>query len=320
MNFFKRRKRQNRRVPRDVNLDVRLSNDQVRSRRMRVVGRVLVVVFAVAFAGFILVRGGGSIANYLLFENPAYTLKHVQVATDGALSPDLIRSWMKLSPAQNLYALDLARVERDLKLVPWIKRVEMERVLPDTLKVRVLEREPVAQLVTAVQMPDRSVQRRVIHVDATGWTMPELDNSRRAVPLAVPENYPVLTGLSLSDASSGRVLDQPGVVAALDLIREFDTSPMAGMVELAEIDVGRPGLLRVITSQRTEVFFDAQDLPKQLGRWRQIHDTLSAYGKAASSIDLSIANNVPVRYVEASNVPTVPQRSNRPTRTRPRHV
>jgi cell division protein FtsQ len=320
MNLFKRRQRRNRRVPRDVNLDVRLSNDQVRSRRMRWVGRALVVVFALAFVGFIFVRGGGLVADHLLFKNPAYTLRSVAVTTDGAMSPAYLQACMNLPAAQNLYDLSLGDVEKRLRLVPWIKRVEMERVLPDTLKVRVLEREPVAQLVTAVQMPDRSIQRRVFHVDATGWTMPELDNSRRAVPLAVPESYPVLTGLSLSDASSGRVLTAPGVVAALELIREFDTSPMAGMVELAEIDVGRPGLLRVITSQRTEVFFDAQDLPRQLARWRMIHDTLSAYAKTASSIDLSIANNVPVRYVDANGAPPVPQRSNRPTRTRPRHV
>ena len=44
MTFLKRKKAKNRRVPRDVNLDVRLSTDQVRSRRLRITGRVLSVV------------------------------------------------------------------------------------------------------------------------------------------------------------------------------------------------------------------------------------------------------------------------------------
>jgi cell division protein FtsQ len=320
MTFFKRKKAKNRRVPRDVNLDVRLSTDQVRSRRLRITGRVLSVVFALVAVVFVFWRGGQIVSDHFLFSNPAYTLKRVQVTTDGAISPDLLRAWMNLQPSQNLYALDLARVERDLKLIPWVKRVEMERILPDTLKVRVLEREPVAQLVTAAAMPDGSIQRLVYHVDATGWVMPELDNTRRALPLAVAEIYPVLTGLPLTEARVGRVLDQPAVKAALNLVREFDISPMAGMVELAEIDVSRPGLLRVLTTQRTEVFFDTDDLPAQLRRWRSIHDTLAAYGKAAASVDLSISNNVPVRYVEASNIPNVPPRTNKPSRTRPRHV
>jgi cell division protein FtsQ len=320
MNLLKRTKRKNRRVPRDVNLDVRLSTDQVRSRRLRVTGRVLSIVFAFAAVVLTLWYGGKVGANHFLYENPAYTLKRVLVTTDGAMSPDLLRTWMNLKPSQNLYALDLARVDRDLKLIPWVKRVEIKRILPDTLVVRVLEREPVAQLVTAAAMPDGSIQRLVYHVDATGWIMPELDNARRALPLAVAEVYPVITGLPLTDARVGRVLDQPSVRAALNLIREFDISPMAGMVELSEIDVSRPGLLRVLTSQRTEAFFDVDEVPAQLRRWRAIYDTLAAYGKAASSVDLSISNNVPVRYVEASNIPNVPPRGNRPSRTRNRHV
>jgi cell division protein FtsQ len=321
MSLLKRTKRKNRRVPRDVNLDVRLSTDQVRSRRLRVTGRVLSIVFAFAAVVLTLAYGGKVGFNYFLFENPAYTLKRVLVTTDGAISADLLRAWMELPPSPNLYALKLNTVEQKLKRIPWVKRVESKRILPDTLVVRVLEREPVAQLISADLMPDGSVQRRIIQVDATGWTMPELDNSRRAVQLAVPEVLPTLTGLSLTDSrSTARVLDQPSVKAALDLIREFDISPMAGMVELAEIDVSRPGILRVLTTQRTEVFFDVAEVPAQLRRWRAIQDTLAAYGKAAASVDLSISNNVPVRYVEASNIPNVPPRGNRPSRTRNRHV
>ena len=45
----------------------------------------------------------------------------------------------------NLFALDLSRVKRDLELVPAIESADVERILPHTLKICVTEREPIAQ-------------------------------------------------------------------------------------------------------------------------------------------------------------------------------
>ena len=46
---------------------------------------------------------------------------------------------------QNLLALDLARVKRDLEMVSAIRSATVERMAPHTLKLRVSEREPLAQ-------------------------------------------------------------------------------------------------------------------------------------------------------------------------------
>ena len=56
-------------------------------------------------------------------------------------------------------------------------------------------------------------------------------------------------------------------------------------------------------------------------QWAVVIDTLALADETLAMREfIEHELNVPVRYVEASNVPTVPQRSNRPTRTRPRHV
>lgn len=56
----------------------------------------------------------------------------------------------------NLFALDLARIKRDLELAPAIQSAAVERVLPHTLKIRVTEREPVAQIVVPSLRAGRS--------------------------------------------------------------------------------------------------------------------------------------------------------------------
>ena len=44
----------------------------------------------------------------------------------------------------NLFQLDIASVQRDLGDVSWVRRVDVEKKLPDTLRIKITERVPVA--------------------------------------------------------------------------------------------------------------------------------------------------------------------------------
>jgi cell division protein FtsQ len=44
----------------------------------------------------------------------------------------------------NLFQIDLARVQRDLGGLPWVSRIDIEKNLPDTLRIKIAERKPVA--------------------------------------------------------------------------------------------------------------------------------------------------------------------------------
>lgn len=46
----------------------------------------------------------------------------------------------------NLFRIDIARVRHDLASVSWISRIEIEKKLPDTLRINVMERTPMALL------------------------------------------------------------------------------------------------------------------------------------------------------------------------------
>jgi cell division protein FtsQ len=49
----------------------------------------------------------------------------------------------------NLFQIDIANVQRDLRELSWINRIEIEKKLPDTLRIRVTERTPIALALTA---------------------------------------------------------------------------------------------------------------------------------------------------------------------------
>jgi len=212
-------------------------------------------------------------------------------------------------------------VKRDLELMPLIGSVSVERILPRTLRIRVTERNPVAQ-VNVPRLDGRGgVEVVVFQIDAGGCVMVPLDPQQRAVPLSqVDDQLPVLSGVNLRELQPGRRIESPQVQAALLLIGEFDRSSMAGLVDLRRIDVSAPEVLMATTGQGSEVTFAFQDLERQLRRWREIHDLGQRMNRVIATLDLAVPNNIPARWIEASAAPAVTVKPPKPQRNKPKNV
>jgi cell division protein FtsQ len=246
----------------------------------------------------------------------------VEVQTDGVIAPDQLRRWSGVNPGANLIALDLAAVKRNLELEPVIDSVSVERVLPRTLKIRVTERKPIAQ----VNMPRANgadgVVISVFQLDATGVVMLPLDPRSSVIPLSQLRNggLPVIMGLNDSQLQLGHRVTWPQAQAALELISAFNHSPMAGLVDLRRLDVSAPGVVVVTTGQGGEITFGSQNLEQQLRRWREIYDMARSRNKVIVSLDLAAANNVPLRMTDAATAPDAAPKDLDPTKTRRKNV
>jgi cell division septal protein FtsQ len=315
------KKPKNRRgAEREFLLDVKMRASQSRAKRMRILGIGLSAIFTLTVIGLVLWRGGQWLLDRLIYKNDTFAIQQIEVQTDGVLTDETIRQWALVKTGQNLMALDLMSVKRDLELHPAIEFVAVERVLPRTLKLNVSEREPMAQTIVTFGLPGGGLTQAVFDFDQDGYTMKPLDPRWRIAPPPATERLPILVGVQPGDVQLGRPVDSAQIQAALRLVREFDHSPMAGMVELQRINVSVPEVLQVTTSQGAEVTFSLSHFDTQLRRWRLIYDQYQKWGKAISSLDLSIANNLPVRWVAASSFPPVPPRPAKPSRTKRKHV
>ena len=166
--WFKR-KPKNRRLGREQVLDVKLRSSQVRAARTRMAARRPGRRLCAPSSACICSGARGEWAlNRLVYENKAFAIQEIDVQTDGVISVDQLRRWAGVKPGENLLALDLARVKRDLELVPLVQSVSVERILPRTLRIRVTEREPIAQV--NVPRPRPGGGRRGGRVSAgRGW-------------------------------------------------------------------------------------------------------------------------------------------------------
>ena len=318
--MWSKRKRKNRRFERKHVLDVKLSAAQRRQARLRKATLVLGTTFCLLVGILVVWRGGEWLLRRFVYENPAFAIHHLDVQTDGDIALQQLRHWAGVKLQDNLLALDLARVKRDLELAPMIRSAAVERVLPHTLRLRVTEREPIAQFIFP-QIRAAGVQDRGVYLlDSEGYVMLPLEPHQRSRPAETNGQLPVLIGVQPVDLRPGAQAGSPQLRAALRLIEVFQYSSMAELVELKQVDLTAPNVLQVTTTQGSEVTFGLSDFELQLRRWRHVHEYGQRTGKHIAFLDLSVSNNVPARWLEASLVPPVSPRPSRQSYYRKRNV
>jgi cell division septal protein FtsQ len=262
----------------------------------------------------------GWLRQRFLYHNRAFTLDTIEVQTDGAISPDQARRWAGVNLGDNLLSLNLARVKRDLELVPQVESATVERVLPHLLRLQVRERQPVAQ-VRLLRYRQGDWTPATYYLDPSGVVMPPLPPSGAAEGTATSaETLPLLAGVGGHQVRAGQVLASPPARAALRLLADFDRSPMAGQVDLRSVDVAFPGILLVTTEQGNQVTLGVDHLAAQLERWRLVHEAGLKLGKAVASLDLSLSNNCPVLWQEASALPLPKPKPHKPQLAQRKHV
>ena len=297
-------------------LDVKLRSSQVRAARTRLAAVVLGITFGTVFGLYLLWRTGEWALDKFVYKNSEFAIQHIDVQTDGVIAPDQLRRWSGVKPGENLIALDLAAVKRNLELVPTIGSVSVERILPRTLQIRVTEREPVAQVDVPRAGAAGGIAVSVFQLDADGYVMQPIDPRLCVIPLSqVSGQLPVIVGLNMYELQPGHRVESPQVQAALQLVAAFGHSPMAGFVDLRRIDVSSPGVVVATTEQGSKITFSLDNLDQQLRRWREIYDLGQQMNKAIVTLDLAVSNNVPVRWMEAGAAP-----SPRPNRSTPHTV
>ena len=309
MAFWKKKRATNRRLKRGSVLDVKLRSDVVRKERIRVLvltcGVVLGTLAVIASVSW----AGRWALNRFGYENPAFAIRRIDLQTSGIVRREQLLAWSGVQPGQNLLALDLRRVKRDIELSPVVRNVTVDRLLPSTLRIRVEEREPLVRVTTLRPSPTgRGLVGMEFQLDPDGYVMSPLESWQTTLPIggANTHGVPLLMGVKQRDLRPGRRVESRTVLAALELVGEFSVSAMAGLVEIREIDVSSSDALEVTTAQGSRITFALSDIGQQLRRWRAIYDYGMRYNRAIRSLDLSVPDNVPARWINATLQPAAP--------------
>ncbi len=301
-----RKRKRNRRSRKHTLINVKLPLQKARQQRVRLMTKSAGFLLGVVVLFLGVWHGGEWLLQAGFYQNEQFNIRTIDIRTDGVINPAQIHRWAGIQKGANLFQTDLMRVKRDLEVVPLIKSAAVDRVLPDTLRIRVSERNPVAQVVLYRQSVKGILERKIFWVDQHGFVMEPLD-PKLAVDKRNLKWLPVLVGVNQVDLLPGRSIKTSQVRAALQLIIRFDLSPMAGLAHMRHINISGRETMEVITWRGATVRLHLHGLDHQLARWRQIHDLGRKHNRAIATVDLSIKNNLPVLWMLA------PANVNRPT-------
>ena len=316
-----RREQRNRRLNHWRVLDVKLRSSQVRAARTRLAVIMLGVTFGTVAGLYLLWRTGEWALDRFIYKNSEFAIQRINVQTDGIISLDQLRRWSGAKLGENLIALDLSSIKRNLELVPTVDSVSVERILPRTLRIRVTERQPVVQVNVPCAGATGGIKVSVFQLDADGYVMQPLDPRLCVVPLSkVGGQLPVIVGLNMYELQPGHRVESPQVQAALKLMAAFDHSPMSGFVDLRRIDVSSPGVIVATTGQGSMITFGLDNPDQQLRRWRKVYDLGQSMNRIIVTLDLAVSNNVPVRWMETTVPPVTAPKSVNPAHVRRKNV
>jgi len=304
--MWHKRTPKNRRLERGNVLDVKLRTKEVRAARLKLATTALSVSLGTVTALYLFWRGGLWALVQFIFKNDAFAVRNLNIQTDGSIPIAQLRQWVGVKPGDNLLALDLARIKRDIELAPMIESAAVERLLPHTLSVRVAEREPIARIKLPQLQPRGGVAMVSYYLDELGHVIQPLP-ALAVTTARDADSLPVLSGVDPTELRPGSAVRSPNVIAALRLIAAFESSPMSGLVEMKNVDVAGTEVLQVTTGQGGQITFALNRLDEQLRRWRAVYDYGQKNGRAIRTLDLSVANNSPVLWLDAGAVPSLPK-------------
>jgi|GEM_PF-443668 len=198
----------------------------------------------------------------------------------------------------NLFKIDIARVRRDLGALPWVRHVDIEEKVPDTLRIKIVERTPVALVLS-----DGAVR----YVDDDGVTFAELSATVGDADLPVilsredGEGSPAAKGIPRSARDDTQHTDLVRCVALLRDLRARDPQLYA---RVSEVRPAAPRGFAIFDRQLDAfVYAGADDLA---ARWRDLYAVVEREKLARGAIeyaDLRFADRIIVKPWSAAAMP-----------------
>ncbi len=281
-------------------LDVEIRSDKARTQRnQRIVlfGCKALVFFTLIGGVFYGIRAG---LNRMFFANPNYVLNQIEIENEGTLPREQIIAAAGLKTGVNIFSIALPKARQALLDLPQVDDAQIQRALPDTLRITIRERHPVAWLASNRTEALELDHTRALMVDATGVVL----TSRAILPEYL--RLPIIAGIPTDNLRVGKKIPSGEVVTAIGLIKKT-SDQLTGRFDISWIDLSNGYSMEVHDREQTTARMAFEDIDGQLQRFRMLLDYCDANQKKIETVNLLVQRNVPVTFVrlDTSDLPAI---------------
>jgi cell division protein FtsQ len=201
--------------------------------------------------GLLLLIGAGVAAllavHSFLLHDEHFTVassQSIQIAGNSRLTSAQLLSVFGEDVERNIFNIPLARRRAELESLPWVEHATVMRLLPNRVRVAIVERTPVAFVRQGTEIGLVDANGVLLNLPGAGLEDASGQQDGAAIARTAPHySFPVLTGISGEDPLSTRAARMNiymGFVAALDASGENISH------RLSEVDVSNPEDVKAI--------------------------------------------------------------------------
>jgi cell division protein FtsQ len=228
------------------------------------------------FAALAALAAGVVAARHGVLHARALAVRSVHFTGAARVGPARLESVATRLRGENLIALDLTRVEQQLKrLSPWVESATVRRVLPDRLEVEIVERRPVAQLTSLGAL-----------LAADGVRLPLAPAAPGDAALPVVLTAPTIAP---DPAALGRAIQLLSLLAG-------GTRPLLARVAAIDLSAPDDAVLR-LTDVNYAVHLGDGDFVARLNRYQNAAPLLAERYPGIATVDLRFRDRVVVSPV-----------------------
>ncbi len=152
-----------------------------------------------------------------------FVLKEIELQGASRAKPEELLRALEPYKSRSLWQLDLQTIRATMEKNPWVREAEVSRVLPDSLRVTIHEREPVA--------PWHTPSNSVVWVDQEARSLGELDfNQMQNVP-------PIINGLEEGTGEDVKAANRRRMELYKKLLNELDQGGAKLSEEIDEVSL-----------------------------------------------------------------------------------
>jgi cell division protein FtsQ len=187
-------------------------------------GAALLSLIGAAIAGLMLIQRYLLRDEHFILASP----KSIQMEGNAHVTRAQMLSVFGGDVERSIFEMPLAERRAELEQLPWIGHATVMRLLPNTLRVQIVERTPVAFVREG---------NRIELVDAHGVLLDMSSAADGAVRTAERYSFPVLTGIGIDDPLSTRAARMK---LYMSFVSALDAGPHRISEKLSEVDLSDP--------------------------------------------------------------------------------
>jgi cell division protein FtsQ len=259
-------------------------------------GTALLLVIGAAIAGLMLIQRYLLRDEHFILASP----KSIQMEGNAHVTRAQMLSVFGGDVERSIFEMPLDQRRAELEQLPWVGHATVMRLLPNTVRVQIVERTPVAFVREGT---------RIDLVDAHGVLLDMSSVADGAARTAEKYSFPVLTGIGMNDPLSTRAARMK---LYMSFVSALDAGPHRISEKLSEVDLSDPEDVKALIPDPSGAEGHPQDVlvhfgsEKFLDRYQKYEEHLAEwrtqYPKLAS-VDMRYDRQVVLEMAKETSPP-----------------